>query len=894
MTAFKPTSAASGVRRAIEIHVKSRAWRFDMKALSKTFVLLLAAFGLASCGGGGGGSQGAFQPTPSDTISISASSTSITTNGFSTLTVTVTKHDGTIENDGTQVTASVTPATMGSVSGGAGSSGATATNTLAGGHTTFIFISSNQTGTATVTMSLAANTNGSATATAVSIPITVTAGNGQNPFLQFSENNATLPVSPYDFAAQQVAPFPGNFPGSPYVSEIVVTWRSTGGSLVSGNLNVSISPSTVALFSTDAENLATFQALKSSGQVPVTGGTVSIFVHSGNVAGTATLSVSGIDPGTGATISSQLQIIVAGAGGTLPSSISVASVGAAYLSQSALVTFKVTDGSNGLVADPVGFDNVQVQILGPAGTDVVLRGVNAAGQQVSGSIINTVTHNGIAAVTVQAGTQQGPVVIKGTIDRGDGNVDNDIQDPASAIATVIVSDGKLFSLTLSEPVLNAVVANAVSGAANPTQPTTTTPPDPNATYSFTVSVTGTDRQGNPVLPGTTIKFGAIDAPLDADNQFAIRGIHGNPQEGGTFFTATDGQFRTAGGGAGPGDTVIVFGKEVAGNADLESASKIAKVNGDVSLNVTVPYNLNDTTGTSVDDGFVLPYVIGRATTGNISSPATTNNFGVATTTLNYPVSALGRAVAIWAQGLSIDTVTGGADVVTDADIIVFPGVAPAKIIISPNPIPGNLTIEVDACIQDALESPISGVRFNFSFQNLGVGSGKLDGISTAGVVPDPTGPDGCVATSVVTTGISGSDTGTTAPNLTFSLGSATASAPIVASGNLILIAKPSELGGDGGTVTLTLLNSNGTPVPGVQLVGTCTGDPSIGITSGPGVTGADGSTTAVIFAHLNGVHTAGTGSCTFTTSTGSPSAVVTLIGMDVCLVSPHPTACDSP
>jgi hypothetical protein len=95
-------------------------------------------------------------------------------------------------------------------------------------------------------------------------------------------------------------------------------------------------------------------------------------------------------------------------------------------------------------------------------------------------------------------------------------------------------------------------------------------------------------------------------------------------------------------------------------------------------------------------------------------------------------------------------------------------------------------------------------------------------------------------------------------------------------------------------VVLTLLNSNGTPVPGVQLVGTCTGDPSIGLKSGPGVTGADGSTTAVIQAALNGIHAGKTGSCTFTTSTGSPSAVVTLQGIDLCLVSPHPTACDAP
>ena len=62
-----------------------------MKALSNSFVLLLTTLGLASCGGGGGGSQGAFQPTPSDTISISATATSITTNNFTTLTVAVKK-----------------------------------------------------------------------------------------------------------------------------------------------------------------------------------------------------------------------------------------------------------------------------------------------------------------------------------------------------------------------------------------------------------------------------------------------------------------------------------------------------------------------------------------------------------------------------------------------------------------------------------------------------------------------------------------------------------------------------------------------------------------------------------------------------------------------------------
>src|SRR5580765_5449816 len=141
--------AATGSCRADEYHVKSRAWRFDMRALSKTFLLLLATFGLASCGGGGGGSQSAFNATPVDSIAISAASTSIPTNSFTALTVTVKRQDGTVEADGTSINASVSPATMGAVSG-AGTAGTTASNTLSGGKTTFYFTSGNQTGTATI------------------------------------------------------------------------------------------------------------------------------------------------------------------------------------------------------------------------------------------------------------------------------------------------------------------------------------------------------------------------------------------------------------------------------------------------------------------------------------------------------------------------------------------------------------------------------------------------------------------------------------------------------------------------------------------------------------------------------------------------------------------------
>jgi hypothetical protein len=870
-----------------------------MKALRNVFLLLLAAVGLASCGGGGGGSQGAFQPTPVDTITISPTSNSVSTNSFTTLTVTVKRHDGTVEANGTEITASVTPSTIGTVSG-SGNAGTTATNTLAGGSTSFNFNANSQTGTATITISVPAGTNGATTTATSSVAITVNPGNGQNPRLKLTPSSLTLPLNPFAAIAEVGPAFVSNFPGSPYIGEVTVTWTHLNGGPVSGTskINVAVAPTTIIGFSLLDDPTTPwsdhtkpdgneFLTILGSGPANVTAGTGTLFVHADDVPGTATLTVTAIDPDTGETISSTLPVTVAGAASSLPASISIASEGVAYVSgsngpQNALVTATVTDGNDVPAADPNGFNNVQFSIAGPANADARLSGINAAGQTVSGSTINTVTHNGIASVTFISGSQQGPVQIKAVADRGDNNVDNGIQDAVSATTTLVVSDGKLFSLTLTRPDTNAISANSVSSGVTVSG---TTPADPNATYSLTVSAIGTDRQGNPVLPGTIVKFGSIDAP-QSNGVFSISGTQGNPQEGGTFFVATDGHFKTAGGGAGPGDTLIVFGKNVPGNADLESASKVTTVNNEVSLNVAPPFNQNDTTGVSVDNGYVLPYVVGRAQTGNISSPSATDEIGVASTILNYPVSALGRTVAIWAQSTGIDAVTGGTDIVTDAAILKFPGISPATITVSPNPIPGNITVEVDACIVDALGSPISGVHFNFSFQDLGVGTGKLDGITTQGVVPDGTDATGCVATTVVTTGI---DAGSAA-TLHFKLGDADGSAPIVAAGGLILLARPSFILSDsGGDVTLTLLNSNGTPVPGVQLVGSCSGDPSIHITVGPGITDAKGQTTATIAASLGAPGGGLTGTCTFTTTTGSPSATVTLKGTDSCLTSPQPT-----
>jgi len=894
-----------------------------MKALSKIFLPLIVLLGLASCGGGSGGngnSGGAFTGG-TYSLTISAGSTSLSQNSSTGITVTVKNPDGTTVSNGLSVSLSVTPAGAGTVSAGngsgAGSGSATATTT--GGSAAFTFLSASQGGAALVTASVQ-NTNGTASTASVNINVS----SAPNPLIKLTASTTTLPLNPFGPLAMTF-PFPSNYIGSPYIAEITIEWRHANGALVNGTLkvNASIAPVTVAGFSTlddpttpwtgQNTNPPTvtgneFLTILGSGPVNVTAGIGTIFVHADNVPGTAILSVTGVDPDTQQPLSNQIAITIAGAATPkLPGSVVVTQAsGGVYVSgangaQSKVVSAQVLDGNGAIVADPTDgkgntWDNVQFDIVGPTGTDATLSAISASGATQTGTSVVTNTHNGIANVTFRAGSQQGPVLVRATVDRGDNNVDNQIQDPISATASVIVSDGKLYSLTLTSPGSNApaILINRVSTLATLlTQTGSTIPPDPNATYSFTVSAIGTDRQGNPPLPGTTVNFGSIDTP-QSNFIFNISGVQGDPQEGGKTFTAPDGHFVTAGGGVGPGDTLVVFGKQIhgapAGNDDLESAVKVASVVSETQLNVATAFNFNDTTGATVNNGPVLPYVVGRATVGNISTPATTNSVGVASTTLNYPVSQLGRLAAVWAQGTGVDTVNGSVRTVTDASITAFPGVAPAKIVISPNPIPGNLTTSVRVCIYDALGSPLSGVDFGFGFADLGVGSGSVDGVSTSGFTAHVTDSTGCVTTSVTTTGIaSGSGT----PSLTFSAGSASTKAPITASGGLILLANPSACGGTGCTVTLKLLNSNGTPVPGVQLTGTCSGDPSVGLSSGPGVTDATGSTTVTITANLNGVNSAKSGSCTFTTGTGSPTATVTLQGVDICKLglSPVPAGC---
>ena len=822
-----------------------------MKALRNTLLLLLATFALTSCGGGGGGSNSVFTPTGADSISISAAPPSIGTFSFTAITVTVQKNDGSSEDDGTQVSASLSPSTIGTVAptqlpGG----GATATNTLSGGKTTFYFNSSNQGGTATIAFSLPAGLHGNPNSASKSIGITVTPGNTQDPRLQLTPSTATLPVSPYTVGQEQDSTigFPGNYLGSPYISEVTVTFRHSNGQLVNGSVtaNVSVQPVGTLSYSTLVGAASTgstdeFHTLLGSGQVTITAGVGTIFVHAGQQVGTGVLTVTAIDPDSGQTITSQLEITVSGGSSGLPTSVSITSAGTTVYvtnsggAQSTIISALVTDGSNSFITAAAGVNNVQFQIVGPAGADARLAAVNAAGQQVSGTTVLTTTSNGVASVTFLAGTVQGPVQVRVTVDRGDNNVDNGIQDPVSTTATITVSDGKLDSITIESPDTDTVHPSGVS--ANVTED-----PAGSGNYVLTLSAKGVDRQGGAVLPGTRFGWGDVDSPQVPNTSgnlrtwFQISGTAGDPKEGATLFTAADGRFTTAGGGAGPGDTLLVIGKVTegapAGNDDLESAVKITSVNSDTSLTVATPFNLNDRTGLSVDNHGVLPYIVGRAQFSSVVSPSFTDSTsstlaGVAVTTLNYPASAIGKAVAVWAQGTGVDANSspGRTDVITDIATFVLPGAAAGAILTaSPDPLLGNSTQTVTVCYYDGNNHPISNYDISFSFALGGNGTGKVDGVAESGTLQNLTGANGCTTAQVQTSGLT---TGSSA-TVTFSAGPANAGGASVTVGFVVdvgaLQVSPCQFKGSASpqTVVIKTVDGGGAPLPNQTVAAACT------------------------------------------------------------------------
>ncbi|MCF6288233.1 MAG: hypothetical protein L3J53_03230 [Proteobacteria bacterium] len=711
------------------------------------------------------------------------------------------------------------------------------------------------------------------------------------------------------------------FPGTPFMMETDIQVRDIFGNLTNpavndaGNavVNVSINPSNVLYFTTldDPEtDVNEFLLPLAQGTVNMNSGHGTLYLWSRSIPGSATVTVSAIEAGSGANLNYEFVIdVVNGIDPTLPTSLTLNnSGGSLYIQGSGGV---ITQSLNATVIsgtlpvlDPQ-VNNIQLSIVTDgANSGEKISGIDFSGTAVEGATINLATVNGIANALVHSGTNTNTISVTATVDRLDNNVDNGIQDGLSATTQYAVSDGVLWALELTSPSLDSLTVNADTDAEGEIN-------YQDGTYSLIISAQGTDKAGNPALP-QTVNFGMINSPIvgypeSGAGTFVHSSDDGDPQEGGSGFTSASGNFVTAAGGVQPADTLVVFGEESLGNEDLESAVTVATINSQTSLSIDSNFNRNDESG-SIDNNLgILPYAIGRAVDGNITASADLNEFGVATTTLNYPVSQLGRIAAVFVTGHG-GVSDGVAKVVTDVEMTAFPGVEgfndqSSTLVVSPNRIPGNVNnIGFVVCLADSARNPLPGRAISFNFVGPS-GSGIIDGQTNSGVLTQATGSNGCASGVVATTGIlpggSASDTG-----FNFFSGNLTCDQAIcmevVPAENGVLNANPSSFIGRGSVpITLTLYDASGNPIEGAAISGSCSqvSGGSLGITSGPSVTNASGQSSVSVSVALDAPDGGLDGTCDFAVAGGNPSVTVNFSGGDSCLLgtpSPPPPvdACD--
>lgn len=826
--------------------------------------------------------------------------------------------------DGTEVNVQVSPASLGGLSTPEDLLTQTSTLTLlsSGSKVEAVFHTRVASGTATVSASFIDPVGGQ-TVTGSS---TITVLDGPDPLerLTIRALRTTLPANTFGVPI---------FLGSPYLTEAQITFIDNEGTLIhplGDSVEVTVNPVTFGAFSTLDDPATTdvneIEVLIGQGPVNVISGIATIFLHAFDQTGEYTVTVAAQDPVTNETFNATLDIeVVDIASDGLPADIVVAEenvpiyVQGAGGNESKRFDLEVYDGGGDVVPDPFSdiggreevWNNVRVEVISEVpGNGEFLTSTDASGEPVQGETIDIATLNGVSSFVLHSGQEDNLVRINITADRADNNVTNGIQEPLVSSNIVVISDGVPFAIEITSPNINAIFINAVTDGivGDPGL----IPPSLDGTYSLTFSAIVTDRGGNPPIVGTEVEFGGFDEflegfPATGPGNFVHGGNDGNPEESGFTFRAPASGRHNVNPALGPGDTLALFGEDSPGDEDHESVRTIDQVNDATRLTVTSPFNPNDQSGSSVNNGPTIPWAAGHASDFTVSNEsgssvtATTNEIGVASTTMNYPVNQLGKLAVIYAQTLggSLSATKGTfLRTVADVELALFAGVAPATLTVSPNSIPANTTVNVTLCLVDATESPIQGQLIGFGF-DAPPGPADVDGVQNAGLVGSPTGTNGCTVAAVTTSGVPPESDDF---NLSFFVGDATANVVINSGQEGILQVLPTAVLGNtsGREFVITLLSSSGQPISDVQIQVVCMATNGfINVEDQPGSTDDNGQTTARIAAQVDGGPNntpVGEGECTFSTSSGSPSADVVFIGLDLCLLggSPPILGCEDP
>jgi hypothetical protein len=776
-----------------------------------------------------------------------------------------------------------------------------------GGNGTF-FIHGSSPGTVTLTASAVDPQTGRTSR--ATFNYTISEGPDQFDRLTLEPQSQTIPANIFNLTPQQAFL-------TVYMTEVEISFRDPLGNFINpagtdgeSTVGVSINPLSVAAFSTlddpSTDDVNEIFVLLGQGPVNMVSGKGKIFVWSSDP-GVATITVNALDQFTGETISSQLDIFVdAGTDPGLPNSIALTGTGNSYIngsggSQSQTIQAFVESSTGVSVNDPIGFNNVIASMTTDSqNSGEKLTGVNAQGLNVQGQSININSSNGVASFQLLSGTVSNTAIITVTTDRADNNVDNGLQDPITAQRSFVISDGVLFGLDITSPEIGGLFINRVDNSVVNEDGIGNL----DGSYTITVSAIGTDKGGNPALP-QTIQFGLIDSPVigfpdDGPGTFVNSGIDGDPQEGGDLFTSLSGDFINGTAEVQPNDTLLVFGEEILRNEDLESAVTVQSILSDSSLRISENFNANNLSGSVINDLDIFPYIIGRAVDGNINATATIDENGVASTQINYPVSKLGKIAGIYAKGQGA-VVNGVTRNVTDVEMILYPGagsvgdtdLAPS-ISVSPSIIPANIATPVTVCVYDAAFSPLQGASVQWGYVG-GAGTGFIDGVAGSGIMENRTGQNGCATGLAEPSGVI-EVTDTT--GFIFNVGSISClndniqdvCIRVADPGSIFLSAAPAFHNSSGvKIIDLFLFGGNGEGIANVPLFGSCTSSGGeLRVAVQPGSTDENGMAEANVFSALDGINEFFSGTCEFTTGSGSPVATVEFNGRDVCQLGVSP------
>ena len=895
-----------------------------------TWIVLL----LAACGGssdGGGASPGPVITTLKITITPNVNSLPANTNEHSasenspfvtSVNVRVTFENGNVVPDGTTVRFSTGNASIALVSTADDPTtpenelrniGVNASAVSSGGNATFYIHSAQSEGNVTFTASAVdPQTNRTSTK---NLDFNVTEGPEQFERFTMVAQAQTMPANVFNLSPEQAF-------RTVYNTEVEISFRDPLGNYVNplaggdDAVEVSINPLTVAAFSTlddpESDDVNEIFVTLGSGPVDMAAGKAKVFVWSRDP-GVATITATILDQFTGDFISAQLDInVISGGTSETPTSISMAGSGANYVngsggSQSQVIQAFV-EASGVPVVNPEFYNNVKLDLVTDAqNSGELITGLNVNGQAVSGQSISINTVNGTASFQLLSGNNPNTAIITATADRADNNVDNGLQDPITAQNNFVISDGVLFGLEITSPNINSLFVNRVDGSVV----TEDGIGNIDGSYSMTISAIGTDKGGNPALP-QTIQFGLIDSPIegfpnDGPGTFVNSGFDGDPVEGGNIFTSLSGDFINGVAEVQPNDTLLVFGEEILRNEDLESAVTIQNILSDTTVRISERFNNNDLSGSVINDMDIFPYIIGRAVDGNIDAIAVIDENGVATTQINYPVSKLGKIAGVYAKGQGA-TNNGVTRSVTDVEMILYPGISSipgtelsAYISVSPAIIPANIETPVTVCVLDAALHPIQGADVQWGYVG-GSGTGLIDGVSGSGIMTNRTGPDGCSTGLAFPSGIISvtDDSG-----YIFNVGSISCLADgdsvcirIGNPGEIYLSATPDTFVNSGfKTIDLFLFGGNGQGISNVPLFATCEASGgTLRVEAQPDPTDENGYSELIVFAALDDFNSFNTGTCTISTGSGTPQAVVDFRGVDLCSlgISPTPIGCNNP